>query len=113
MNINIKKVKIVTMVPPENLESVRTTICTAGAGLIGNYSECTTTVKSIGTFRPNSQANPYIGKKENLEFVSEERLEVICDINIAKKVIEALRKTHPYEEPEIDIIPLIDENNLR
>lgn len=29
-----------------------------------------------------------------------------------KKVISELRRVHPYEEPAIDIIPLLDENNF-
>ena len=37
---------------------------------------------------------------------------VICDINDAKKVISEIKRNHPYEEPGIDIIPLIDVENL-
>ena len=32
------------------------------------------------------------------------------NIENVKKVISALRNAHPYEEPAIDIIPLIDES---
>ena len=42
----------------------------------------------------------------------EDKLEVICDINIVKKVLKKLREVHPYEEPAIDIIPLITEEDL-
>ena len=42
--------------------------------------------------------------------MEEEKLEVICDIKNVKKVITKLREVHPYEEPAIDIIPLIDED---
>ena len=66
--------------------------------------------KCIGTFIPDDKANPYIGEKNKLEFVEEEKLEVVCDVNIVKNVISKLREVHPYEEPAIDIIPLIDEN---
>ncbi len=45
-----------------------------------------------------------------LEFLEEEKLEVVCDIKLVKKVITKLREVHPYEEPAIDIIPLLDEN---
>ena len=44
--------------------------------------------------------------------MDEEKIEVICDINIVKKVLNRLRKVHPYEEPAIDIIPLINEEDL-
>ena len=112
MNIDINKVKIGVTVPIENVDEVRNAICEEGAGIIGNYTHCSMTTKCIGTFRPTNEANPYIGEKNKLEIVEEEKLEVICDINIVKKVLKRLREVHPYEEPEIDIIPLIDEGDL-
>ena len=112
MNFNIKKVKIIVTVPKDNLEEVRNAMCNAGAGVIGNYSFCTTTTKSIGTFIPNDNANPYIGEHNILEYVEEEKIEVICDVEKVKKVISELRKVHPYEEPAIDIVPLLDESQF-
>lgn len=112
MNININKVKIIVTVPEENTDKVRKAICEAGAGVIGNYTYCSTLTKGIGTFIPSNNANPYIGEKEKLEYVNEDKLEVICDIKSAKKVINKLREVHPYEEPAIDIVPLIDEKDL-
>ncbi len=112
MNIKVNKVKIVVTVPVENTKEVRDAICNAGAGAIGNYSYCTNTIKSVGTFIPNDDANPYIGTANKLEVVNEDRLEVICEIEKAKHVVSELRKAHPYEEPAIDIIPLINEEDL-
>ena len=113
MNFNITKVKIIVTVPIENLENLRNAMCEENAGIIGNYSYCSTSTKCIGTFKPNDKANPYIGEKNKLEVFSEEKLEVVCDIDNVKKVISRLRKVHPYEEPEIDIIPLLDEENFK
>ncbi len=112
MNIEVNKVKIFVTVPVENTEEIRNAVCKAGAGIIGEYTYCTNCVKSIGTFLPNDKANPYIGEKNKLEFVEEDKLEFICDIRNAKHVISELRKVHPYEEPAIDIVPLIDEDCL-
>ena len=113
MNININKVKIFVTIPPENVEEVRKAVCETGAGIIGDYTYCTSSTKSIGTFMPNDNANPYIGEKNKLEFVEEEKLEFVCDITQVRKVISKLRKIHPYEEPAIDIVPLIDESYFR
>ena len=110
MNININKVKIIVTIPLENVNEVRGAMCEAGAGVIGNYTHCSMSTKCVGTFKPTDEANPYIGEKNNLEFVEEEKLEVACDIHKVKKVISRLREVHPYEEPAIDIIPLIDES---
>lgn len=110
MNININRVKIIVTIPLENVEEVRNAICEAGAGVIGNYNHCSMSTKCVGTFKPTDEANPYIGEKNNLEFVDEEKLEVVCDVKKVKEVVSTLRKAHPYEEPAIDIIPLIDES---
>lgn len=85
-------------------------MCEAGAGIIGNYTHCSMSTKCKGTFKPTLDANPYIGEKNKLEFVEEEKLEVICDVNKVKRVILEMRKVHTYEEPVIDIIPLIEED---
>ena len=112
MNFNINRVKIIVTVPKQNTEEVRTAICNEEAGVIGNYSHCSTSTKCIGTFMPNDNANPYIGENNKLEFVEEDKLEVVCPIEKVKNVLIKLRSVHPYEEPAIDIVPLLDENNF-
>lgn len=112
MNININRVKIIVTVPIDNVDEVRIALCEAGAGIIGNYTHCSMSSKCIGTFKPNKDANPYIGENNRLEYVEEEKLEVVCNFEKVKTVIKELRKVHPYEEPAIDIIPLIDEDDL-
>ncbi len=112
MNFKVKKVKIIVTVPEEKTEEVRNAICEAGAGIIGNYTYCSMSTKCIGTFKPNDEAKPYIGENNKLEFVEEEKLEVVCDVDNVKKVISKLREVHPYEEPAIDIIPLLNEEEF-
>ena len=112
MNFKINKVKIFVTIPSENVDEVRSTVCEAGAGIIGEYKYCTTSTKSLGTFIPSDNANPYIGEKNKLEFVEEEKLEFVCDIDNVRNVINELRKVHPYEEPAIDIVPLMDESEF-
>lgn len=113
MDFNVNRVKIFVTIPIENVEEVRNAVCEAGAGIIGDYTYCTSSTKSVGTFMPNDNANPYIGENNKLEFVEEEKLEFICDIDKVKTVISKLRQVHPYEEPAIDIIPLLDEESFK
>lgn len=113
MNFNVNRVKIIVTIPIENVEEVRNAICEAGAGIIGNYTYCSMSTKCIGTFKPNDNANPYIGENNKLEFVEEEKLEVVCGVDNVKKVISKLREVHPYEEPAIDIFPLLDEESFK
>lgn len=112
MDFKINKVKIVVMVPKDNLDELRDAICNEGAGVIGNYTNCSTSTKCIGTFKPNESANPFIGEKNSFEIVKEDKLEVVCSIKLVKNVISKIKKVHPYEEPAIDIIPLLDESNF-
>ena len=112
INFNVNRVQIFVTVPIDNVENVRKAVCEAGAGIIGEYSYCTSSTRVSGTFIPSENANPYIGELNKLEYVDEEKLEFVCDVDKVKKVIEQLRVNHPYEEPAIDIIPLIDEKEF-
>ena len=112
MTFNINRVKIFVTIPINSVEKVREAVCNAGAGIIGEYSYCTSLTKVTGTFIPSENANPYIGELNKLEYVDEEKLEFVCEVDKVKKVIEQLRANHPYEEPAIDIIPLIDEKEF-
>ena len=109
----MNRVKIFVTVPVENVNEVRKAVCNAGAGIIGEYTFCTSSTKSMGTFIQSEIANPHIGERNKLEFVEEEKLEFVCDVEKVKSVIKELRKSHPYEEPAIDIIPLIDESEFK
>ena len=109
----LEKVKVVVTVPTDNTNDLRIAMSEAGAGAIGNYTCCSTVTKSIGTFIPNENANPYIGKNDILEFVEEDKLEMVCSKNKVAKVVKAIRSIHPYEEPAIDIIPLLNEKQFK
>jgi hypothetical protein len=108
----MKNIKIVVFVPLTHTDKVREAVGKAGAGAIGNYDFCSFSSKGIGRFRPNEKANPHIGKANELEEVEEERIEFICPVEKAKKVIEAMKAAHPYEEVAFDIFELVDEKEL-
>lgn len=110
--MDFKRVRITTTVPFENADDLREALGKAGAGAVGEYSFCSFSIRGKGRFKPSVNANPHIGKPNKLETVEEEQIEVICDRTNAKQVIEALRKAHPYEEPVVDIVPLLSEDEL-
>ncbi|HHV28548.1 MAG TPA: Nif3-like dinuclear metal center hexameric protein [Clostridium sp.] len=101
-----KLYKIVVFVPHESVDSVREAMSRAGAGWIGNYSDCSFMTAGTGTFRPLEGTNPYIGTTGNLEKVDEYRVETVIAQRDLKKAIEAMIKVHPYEEVAYDIYPL-------
>ena len=99
-------VKIVVFVPESHTDVVREAMGRAGAGKIGNYACCSFSSKGVGRFKPEDGAHPAIGEVGKLESVQEERIEFVCDRNLVKDVIAAIKNVHPYEEVALDIYPL-------
>ena len=95
--------KIVVYVPKGHEEIVRQAMCDAGAGFIGNYSQCTFYTEGIGTFLPLVDTNPFLGKQGILERTQEVRIETIVPESLLYTVLEAMKKAHVYEEPAYDI----------
>jgi hypothetical protein len=108
----ISFVTIVVFVPLTHADKVRKAMGGAGAGLWGNYSQTSFSSKGIGRFFPLEGAKPAIGKVGKLEEVEEERIEMICSKESIKKVVDEIKRAHPYEEVAYNIYPLVDENNL-
>jgi dinuclear metal center YbgI/SA1388 family protein len=102
--------KLVTFIPHENAEAVLAALHEAGAGQIGNYKNCSFRVEGQGAFMPVEGANPHIGEKDKLEIVNETRVEVIFPSWQEGRILEALRKSHPYEEVAYYLTPLANEN---
>jgi len=101
--------KLVTFVPDEHSTRVRKAIFDAGAGNIGRYDQCSFNLHGNGSFRANENSNPYKGKKGELHFEKEIRIETIFPQNRERSIISALLNTHPYEEVAYDIYPLDNE----
>lgn len=102
--------KLVTFIPKENAETVLSALHEAGAGQIGHYKNCSFRMEGTGTFMPDETANPHIGQALSQEYVQEIRAEVIFPTHAEGKVINALRKAHPYEEIAFYISALNNEN---
>jgi len=98
--------KLYTFVPLQYEEKVKAALFNAGAGYIGNYSECSFNVKGKGTFMGNENTNPFVGKKEKRHEEEEVKIEVIFPAWMQKDVVAALLQAHPYEEVAYDIITL-------
>ncbi|MFZ0835606.1 MAG: Nif3-like dinuclear metal center hexameric protein, partial [Mycobacterium sp.] len=98
--------KWVVFVPPENADAVRTAVFDAGAGQIGDYSQCSWSVTGTGQFLPHDGATPAIGSVGSVERVTEDRVEVIAPASARPAVLAAMRAAHPYEEPAFDVLAL-------
>lgn len=90
--------KLVTFCPLENAEELRNALFNAGAGAIGNYSECSFNVDGKGTFKAEEGSDPYIGEIGERHAESETRTEVVFPVYLQNQILSALKKAHPYEE---------------
>ena len=100
--------KIVVYTPPGDVERVMSAAFAAGAGHIGQYSQCSFRASGTGTFLPESGAHPAVGQVGRREEVQEQRLEFICWGRLLPRVLAAVVEAHSYEVPAIDVFPLED-----
>jgi len=103
-----EQLKLVTFVPQSHLDAVRAAVCTAGAGVIGDYSFCSFGAPGTGTFLPGTNAKPFSGTKSRINEEPEIRLETLVPSHHVHAVIAALRSSHPYEEVAYDLVKLRD-----
>ena len=108
VNPDADNYKLVVFIPVDAVAKVSMALFAAGAGFIGNYSDCSFQLKGQGTFLPLEGANPAIGKKGKFEKIEEVRFETIVPAAKIEKVVAAMRKAHPYETPAFDVIKLSD-----
>ncbi len=102
--------KLAVFVPAENAEKLKDALFAAGAGNIGNYSECSFTAIGNGSFTPGEAANPFTGKIGRREIVEEVKIEVIFPAWLQNKITNAMKENHPYEEVAHDIYSLNNYN---
>ncbi len=100
--------KLQTYAPSAHADSIRKAIFEAGAGSIGNYTNCSFNTQGQGTFRASTESNPFVGEKNQDHTENETKIEVIFPNYIQSKVVSALLKNHPYQEVAYDIIPLLN-----
>lgn len=119
--LNLKNLKILSpkantllkldvFVPTSYVGDLLAALHQAGAGNIGNYSDCSFKSGGVGSFRPGSDANPHSGRRGTLEEVEELKVEVILPVHLKNKVLAAMRSAHPYEEVAYYLYPIENEN---
>ncbi|MCX7701724.1 MAG: Nif3-like dinuclear metal center hexameric protein, partial [Gemmataceae bacterium] len=69
-----RQVKLVVFVPDKDLAPVMDAVFASGAGVIGNYRECSYRLAGRGTFFGTEAANPTLGQKGRREEGEEWRL---------------------------------------
>lgn len=98
--------KLAVTVPRENADELRDALFRAGAGNIGDYSDCSFAFDGTGTFRPLAGSAPYIGEQDLLSEVDEVMLQVVVPASRRPAAEQAIRDVHPYETPAADFYPV-------
>ena len=101
------KKKVIVFVPESHLQKVFSAMSDAGAGKIGNYDQCSFRINGTGSFRPNKNTKSFSGKKNILNFESEIRLEMECNAENISSIVNAILKSHPYEETAYEIYDFV------
>ena len=102
--------KLVTFVPHAQAEQVRNALFKAGAGHIGNYSECGFSAQGNGSFKPGEDADPYVGTPGQRHTEPETRIETVYPASLESKILMALFLAHPYEEVAYDLFPITNQH---
>ncbi len=98
--------KLVVFVPTEHKEGLMDALFAAGAGDIGNYTECSFSGAGEGSFKAGPGTDPFVGNIGQRHLETENRLEVIFPAWRQRQVLAAMHQHHPYEEVAHDIYNL-------
>lgn len=101
-----KTYKIETFVPVEAVDNIIKALHGNDFAKIGNYVDCLNWYKINSSWTPVEGSNPYQGELNKTEFAEEYKIELRCDKKDIKRVVEIIRKNHPYEEVCINILPI-------
>jgi hypothetical protein len=96
-------------VPPEAVAIILAAIAKAGGGRIDRYDYTASTMQVTGYWRPLKGAKPYRGKEGEISSEPEIKIEVTCKHEHIHEVLQAIYENHPYEQPLINILPLVNE----
>ncbi|CCG56384.1 nitrogen regulatory protein PII [Brachyspira pilosicoli WesB] len=107
--MDFKKVKIEVYIPEEYRDKLREALNDIGVLGVGNYDNVMSVTKVTGYWRPLKNANPFDGEINKLSKASEDKIEFATDINNVENAVKVIKEVHPYEEPVINIIPLIND----
>lgn len=95
-------------VPESHVESTKSAVFEAGGGRLGDYDRCAWQTLGQGQFRPLAGSQPFIGSHNEVEHVTEYKVEMVCTDELIEAAVAALKLAHPYEEPAYEVYRLED-----
>ena len=108
MSEQTKSVKLEIFIPETHLAQLRNALRSVDAGHLGNYDSCLAYSRVTGSWRPLVGASPYEGTIGELCEALELKVELRVSAARLEETIAAIRAVHPYETPEIFVLPLLN-----
>ena len=105
---NLKK--ITTYVPKDAAKKLTQALFAAGAGHIGDYSQCSFGTEGVGSYRPEENAKPTKGEVGTTHYEKEMRINMVFSHADERKIVKALFENHPYEEVAYEVLTLENDN---
>lgn len=102
--------KLVTYVPLSDAASLSEALFEAGAGQIGNYSDCSFTNEGVGSYKANEGAQPVKGVVGETHYEKETQLHITFPKALERQILDALFENHPYEEVAYELSALENDN---
>ena len=99
--------KIGVNIPEEFLQKMMDSVNKSIEPVYPGYDRTFSYWKVTGTWRPLPGSDPFLGNIGEIEIAEEMRVEFAVREKDLRPAIEAVRRIHPYEEPAIDVIPMI------
>lgn len=104
--------KVEVFIPKEYIEELRDELNKVGACRVGNYDNVMSIFDVRGYWRPLEGATPHNGEKGKINEGTECKVEFRCENIHIRAVASIIRKIHPYEEPLVNIIPVLTLDEL-
>jgi dinuclear metal center YbgI/SA1388 family protein len=102
--------KLYTYIPELEVESLKNNLFEAGAGQIGNYSECSFQVLGKGNYKGDEYSNPSVGEPNVRTQLDEVKIEFLFPSWLKNEVVNTLIQHHPYEAVAYEVISLDNDN---
>lgn len=99
--------KLEIFIPETHLDLLKKSLREVDAGHLGDYDSCISYSKVTGTWRPLENTHPYIGELGKISEEPEIKVEVNIRSENLQETLAAIKKIHPFEQPLINIIPLL------
>ena len=111
--ISPKELKLAMFIPESHLPVLRSALQSVHAGTLGNYDSCLAYSKVTGSWRPLPGSRPYLGTEDEVSEEEELKVEVNILAENLEETLDAIYEVHPYEEPLVNVIPLLNRKKVQ